>query len=76
MVGIIEYRIKDVGQTAEDFRKLAETVLKTTVITEVHPGLVRFHVLGKYSKDALKALDEKMKELADAVRVSREVSRK
>jgi len=68
-MSVVEYRIKDVGKTAADFRAKAVEVTGIDCFVEVHPGLVRFRFVSELKADRLKALDKFMKEAAEGERV-------
>jgi len=68
-MSVVEYKIKDVGKTAADFRARAIEVTGVDCFVEVHPGLVRFRFVSEIKADKLKALDKLLKEMAEGERV-------
>jgi len=69
IMSVVEYRIKNVGKTAADFRAKAAEVTGVDCYVEVHPGLVRFRFVSEIKADKLKALDKYMREAAEGERV-------
>jgi len=68
-MAVITYKVKDVGKTADDYRREIEEIVKAPCFVEVHPGLLRVRISVKPSEEALRKLDKYIREEADGVRI-------
>jgi len=66
---VVAYQVRDVGKTADYFRKKARKLIKTECYVEQHPGLVRYRFLRDIDEKELEKLDNFMKECCDGERI-------